>query len=170
MLVDEDTFIVEKGEQSYGYDSYLFEVRSNQKVHVVDELSNKREGFGDYSVLVLEIPELRKLVDIASNLVFSSTINKNVLHLRFFVNDIFFTFKVKISTINEDIMHQYLNVVRGYKPLVFVLLDKPTVGYTDVVEQMVTESRESRMFKVEKSSKPLGYTNSDGELINAARQ
>ncbi len=171
MLTDDDMFVIERDLASMGYDGYVLYVRGDQRVHIIDELSKYKiaKGLNEYSMLALEIPELKQLVEIASELVFSASVVQNVLSLRFFVNDTFFTFKVKISTSNEDIMSQYLSVVKGYKPLVITLLNSSTSVYTDVVKQVVEESQRGQLYSVDKYSQPTAYMKRDGELIDASR-
>ncbi|MEZ9698452.1 hypothetical protein AB4455_23050 [Vibrio sp. 10N.261.46.E12] len=151
---------------------YLLEPRSNSKIHVIDDLSRYRinRALREYSILAIEIPELKILKEISEVIDYSVTAIENVLYLRIFLIDTFFTFRLKVFSPDNDIMNTYFRALRSRKPMGLAIIDtgKEVGGsYTEVVECVASEVNDGAIHRVEVTRNPKGYGKLDSELVNA---
>lgn len=150
---------------------FILEPRPNSNVHVIDDLSRYRidRSLREYSILALEIPELKLLKEISEVVDYSVTVIENVLYLRIFLIDTFFTFRLKVFSPDNDIMNTYFRALRSRKPMGLAIIDTGKVGssYTEVVECVASEVNDGAIHRVDVTRNPRGYGKLDSELVNA---
>lgn len=161
-----ELYRVEQEERNDGYEGFniYFQCDNAYSVSIIDELSKYKinRELHSYTLLALEIDDWYELF---KNIEYTSFVYGTFLAIRTCVNDVFFTFHLKISTTNPTTMKHFLSISNGYESCAIVILNKSKEK--NIVSRVLEESQYGRIFELHKTSKRLGMNKNDDDLLHA---